>query len=153
MYFVTCVTYNRQPILVRNADLFWTATEEVRSRLPFDLFAWVILPDHFHWIVTPNSANLSDIMRQLKVTVAARYRQQMRIVQGRFWQNRFWDHIIRNDADLAWHTNYIHYNPVKHGYVAEPGQYALSSLATLTQSGTTLPRWADVAKYTGKHGE
>ena len=34
------------------------------------------------------------------------------------WQRRFWEHLIRDEMDLARHLDYIHYNPVKHGYVA-----------------------------------
>lgn len=35
------------------------------------------------------------------------------------WQRRYWEHAIRDDADLEAHINYVHFNPVKHGYVAE----------------------------------
>jgi len=33
------------------------------------------------------------------------------------WQRRYWEHLIRNDRDYQLHADYIHYNPVKHGYV------------------------------------
>nr|MBN2278549.1 hypothetical protein [candidate division Zixibacteria bacterium] len=46
---------------------------------------------------------------------------------GKTWQNRFWDHIIRDIDDLNRHMDYIHINPVKHGYVKTPGEWPHSS--------------------------
>ena len=43
------------------------------------------------------------------------------------WQRRFWEHLIRNQKDFARHMDYIHYNPVKHGYVKCPHQWEYSS--------------------------
>ena len=42
------------------------------------------------------------------------------------WQKRFWEHLIRDEADFEQHVNYIHYNPVKHGYVANPSDWGCS---------------------------
>jgi putative transposase len=44
------------------------------------------------------------------------------------WQRRFWEHHIRDEADLASHVWYCHHNPVKHGLVARPEDWALSSV-------------------------
>jgi putative transposase len=41
----------------------------------------------------------------------------MNFLGGRMWQNRFWDHIIGDQEDLNRHIDYVHFNPVKHGYV------------------------------------
>ncbi|WP_427241400.1 REP-associated tyrosine transposase [Aeromonas salmonicida] len=35
------------------------------------------------------------------------------------WQRRYWEHLIRDDKDLQAHVDYIHFNPVKHGYCAK----------------------------------
>ncbi len=43
------------------------------------------------------------------------------------WQRRFWEHTIRDDRDFAAHVNYMHFNPVRHGYVAEPQQWPYST--------------------------
>uniref|UniRef100_UPI003703D2F1 transposase n=1 Tax=Neisseria meningitidis TaxID=487 RepID=UPI003703D2F1 len=37
----------------------------------------------------------------------------------RLWQKRFWEHTIRDEADFACHFDYLHFNPVKHGYVGQ----------------------------------
>ena len=44
------------------------------------------------------------------------------------WQRRFWEHQIRDEIDLARHVNYIHYNPVKHGWVTRPVDWPHSTL-------------------------
>ena len=51
--FITAVTYDRYPYLESNQDidLFLETIRKVRDILPFRLFAYVILPDHFHWLM------------------------------------------------------------------------------------------------------
>lgn len=44
------------------------------------------------------------------------------------WQDRFWEHTIRNERDMQTHYDYIHYNPVKHGYVDSVDQWKWSSI-------------------------
>lgn len=45
----------------------------------------------------------------------------------KIWQTSFYDHVIRNQNDFNNHANYIHYNPVKHGYVSKPQDWPWSS--------------------------
>jgi putative transposase len=54
---------------------------------------------------------------------------------GRVWQNRFWDHLIRDARDYDNHFHYIHYNPVKHGYVNDPFKHEYSSLHKYYKQG------------------
>jgi putative transposase len=51
------------------------------------------------------------------------------------WQRRFWDHIIRNDHDFEIHLHYIHYNPVKHGFVFNPEDWPYSSYSEWVKRG------------------
>ncbi len=57
------------------------------------------------------------------------------------WQRRFWEHVIRNEQDLARHRDYIHYNPVKHGLVESPGQWKHSSFKRFVEKGMYDPDW------------
>ncbi|NJN82591.1 MAG: hypothetical protein HC802_10190 [Caldilineaceae bacterium] len=59
----------------------------------------------------------------------------------KFWQKRYWDHIIRNDADLETRLHYIHYNPVKHGYVLKPENWPYSSYEHWRDRGAYHDRW------------
>ena len=90
--FVTVVTYDRDRILVDAADLFHSSWSRVRPP------AWVVMPDHFHAILDVGTSNISDIMHAFKIRFSRRYRDSVR--PGRVWQNRFWDHVIRDEGDL-----------------------------------------------------
>ena len=95
---------------------------------PFTIDAWVVLPDHLHcvWTLPTGDDDFSTRWRLIKTIFArslaaderrsdARRRHQERGI----WQRRFWEHSIRDDSDFAAHVDYVHFNPVKHGYVAE----------------------------------
>ena len=43
------------------------------------------------------------------------------------WQPRFWEHTIETEEDFERHFDYVHYNPVKRGYVACPSEWGPSS--------------------------
>ncbi|MBX9703085.1 MAG: hypothetical protein K2X39_02920, partial [Silvanigrellaceae bacterium] len=58
------------------------------------------------------------------------------------WQKRFWEHLIRNEADFEHHVNYIHYNPVKHGHVANPTDWPHSSIHRFIRKGILNNHWA-----------
>ena len=58
------------------------------------------------------------------------------------WQRRFWEHAIRGDADYAAHVDYVHFNPVKHGYVSSPADWPYSTFRRLVQRGLYPPDWS-----------
>ena len=133
-YFVTVVTYRRQPILTRNYELFrvsWKAQK---------LLAWVLLPDHFHALLIPEHGSISQVMHRFKITFARSYRDEFG--GGRVWQNRYWDHIIRDDQDFKRHLDYIHYNPVKHRQADIPRNYEYSSFHRYLARGYYDEQWA-----------
>jgi putative transposase len=51
------------------------------------------------------------------------------------WQRRFWEHLIRDEADYLRHVEYIHYNPVKHGLAACPHAWAYSTFSQWCADG------------------
>ena len=118
----------RYPFLIDNIDLFWSSIESVTNKLPFELYAWVILPEHFHAIIFPGEKRISDIMKRLKLSFAADFRKRHNMPNGRAWQAGFWDHMIRNDDDFKRHLDYIHINPVKHGLVNYAQDWPHSSI-------------------------
>jgi putative transposase len=58
------------------------------------------------------------------------------------WQRRFWEHAIRDEHDYEQHVNYIHYNPVKHGYVRHPTDWPYSSIHRYIKMGRLPANWA-----------
>jgi putative transposase len=127
-YFVTNVTYERQRILLDHTESLKQSIDKVKSETSFDLVAWVILPEHFHIIVRPGTINISLLMRRIKLSFSAKYRKLLKMSSGQLWQNRFYDHVIRNQDDMNKHLDYIHFNPVKHGLVSKPFDYRYSSI-------------------------
>ncbi|WP_392386188.1 transposase [Marinomonas primoryensis] len=60
------------------------------------------------------------------------------------WQDRFWEHEIRNDEDLRAHIDYCYLNPVKHGYVLSTGDWPYSSFHRDVALGLFDIHWNDL---------
>ena len=70
------------------------------------------------------------------------------------WQRRYWEHLIRDESDLARHVDYIHYNPVKHGWVTRPVDWPHSTLHGYIERGMATTDWGGrVDGDTGGYGE
>jgi len=132
-YFITIVTLERKSILLNDINLFWN------SWSTYKLYAWVILPDHFHCILKVNDNDISKIIHNFKIKYSRLYRDKYQ--PGKVWQNRFWDHMVRNQEDMNKHLDYIHYNPVKHNYVNNPHEYQYSSLTSFYDDGYYEKDW------------
>jgi putative transposase len=131
LYFVTGVTQTRAPILADPADmeLFRATMRAARIYHPFEMRAYVLLHDHFHLLVfVPETSSISKLLQSIQRNYTRNYKRAHGITHPlRLWQRGFWDHVIRDERDLARHLDCIHYNPVKHGYVTKPEAYAHSS--------------------------
>jgi putative transposase len=142
--FITAVCYRRKPYLETDwqKELLLAVMREVKPSSGFAMHAYVILDDHFHWIITPGGQNFSAIMQSIKLRFVHRYKKAIgKKEQATLWQRRFWDHVIRNSEDLHRHMDYIHYNPVKHGYVSKPSGYRWSSFNTHMRMGNYAANW------------
>jgi putative transposase len=105
---------------------------------PYQMEAVVVLPDHLHciWTLPENDADFSSRWRLIK-------RHFSTLVSGpvsqngekKIWQRRFWEHFVRDETDFYNHLNYIHYNPVRHGYVARPEDWEYSSYRRFAEKG------------------
>jgi putative transposase len=120
--FITAVTQKRRPYLYSPDDvtLFFSILERVQQLHPFHLHAYVILPDHFHWLmrVMPEEDNFSIVLNSIKRNYTKYFKNSHQISTSLpVWQRGFWDHVIRDEYDMKNHFDYIHWNPVKHGYV------------------------------------
>jgi len=91
-YFITAVSHKRNSLLIDNIDLFWKSWKHIKPK------AWVVLPDHFHIIINSGEIGISTMMHNFKRTYTWHYNRK--IARGRVWQNRFWDHLIRDEDDF-----------------------------------------------------
>jgi len=147
-YFFTVVTLHRQPFFgqAEKVNLLRQAFRFVKVQRPFYLEAIVVLPDHLHciWQLPDGDTDYSSRWRLIKQYVA---RDIPTIVNDRgekaVWQRRFWEHFIRDDQDWRRHLDYIHYNPVKHEYVAQPKDWPYSSFHRAVKQGWYPPDWGE----------
>ena len=119
LVFLTIVTNNRISLLIKNIEQLNQSYQSVIQHYKLDLIAYSILPEHIHCIIKPlNIEDYSKIVKSFKYSFTKHFNVGLvNPTYKRLWQNRFWEHTIRDENDLNIHLNYIHYNPVKHGYV------------------------------------
>ncbi len=150
--FVTIKTPPKCAILVDQRQLLREAIETVQSRRPFVISALVLLPDHLHAIFElpfedeDFSARISVMKVLFSKRIAAANQsltasRRLRRERG-IWQRRFYEHIIRDERDLQNHIDYIHINPVKHGYVARVQDWPHSSFHRYVRGGKLPVDWA-----------
>jgi putative transposase len=134
-YFFTVVTENRKPILIDNIQRLRASFRLCLSRYPFEIEAIAVLPDHLHtlWKLPEGDADFSRRWMVIKrkfssgLTGGAVRASKAKKREKSIWQRRFWEHYIRNEEDWRQHIDYIHFNPVKHGYVSQPQDWPYSS--------------------------
>lgn len=154
-YFFTLVTYNRRPIL-NDSRYVDTLSESFKTAMishPFKIDAHVIMPDHVHMIWTLPKGDDDFPVRWC--IIKNLFSRRMNKILGSdappkagakgeagFWQRRYWEHAIRDEIDLNYHIDYIHYNPVKHGFVQNPEDWELSSFKKYQDNGYYPQDWA-----------
>ncbi len=149
--FITQVIQDRKPVFrdPRNVELLREILHNVRQLHPFQTLGYSFLFDHFHIMIQPTGeSNFSDIMHSLKFNFTREYKKLIGLSASqslKFWQKRFWDHVIRDDRDFENHLHYIHYNPVKHGLVKGPRDWKASSYLEWEQRGLYPPpfKWEE----------
>ena len=140
--FLTIVTHHRRPWLAGNNCIYTLigSMHWAKTQYPFRHIAHVILHDHLPWMLLPSAeTNYSKLVAATKRDVTWRLKESG--LNGPLWQNRFYDHIIRNDEDFGRHLDYIHFNPVKHGYASQPSHYQWSSFQEWVKRGVYPEDW------------
>jgi putative transposase len=132
--FLTIVCAQHQPLLRGHEPIVIQALAQTRNELGAKVYAHVVMPDHLH-LVLGEMESFSIFVLRLKLKV------RRRLGRGAIWQDRFFDHIIRDEADLHRHLDYVHYNPVKHAVVDKPEAYAFSSYARYVRRGWYAVGW------------
>jgi putative transposase len=123
-YFVTSITSNRRRLfqIPANAELFIETLQHYRREDHYKLHAFVVMPDHFHLLLTPQLGSLERVMGLIKGGFSHRLASKLPV-----WQRGFTDHRIRDNRDLEIRREYIHQNPVRARIVEQPEAYLYSS--------------------------
>ena len=98
--------------------------------------AWVILPDHIHWVIKPNKADYSKVVSSFKRGFNLEYKRGgYQKLREKNWHPRFWEHTVRDEDDYSRCVDYVNFNPVKHGYVTTPNEWEHSSYQNYVRKG------------------
>jgi len=162
-FFTVTLADRSSDALVGNIDLLRRTYASVQKARPFETIAICILPDHLHaiWLLPAEDADFSTRWNVIKGAFsrglpasASRSRSKIAKREKGIWQRRYWEHVIRDDADLAGHIDYIHFNPVKHGLVSRVSDWPHSSFHRYVERGTLPIDWGgDVREIAGTFGE
>lgn len=155
-YFFTIKTEFNAPIFA-NPDhirLLGIVFREMIERWPVEIPAIVLLPDHLHtlWTLPNGDTNYPTRWAWLKKEFTQRYLEsggsEQRVSSSRqrnrrrgVWQRRYWEHAIRDEQDFENHFDYIHWNPVKHGYAISPSEWPHSSFHRWVKEGVYDSSW------------
>ncbi len=150
-YFFTVNLLNRKSsLLTDNINQLRHAFSVARSYHPFTIDGIVILPDHLHMVMSlPKEDDKYSLRwniikgifsKQIEPEEAVAASRKTKRERG-IWQRRFWEHLIQDEWDYEHHINYIHYNPVKHGYVTTPIEWKYSSIHRFIQADLLPKNW------------
>lgn len=149
-FTVNLVERHGNRLLTDQIDLLRMAFAHVKARHPYEIDAIVILPEHLHCILTLPAGDSDFSVRWglIKAYFSRHIAKGERISNSRekrgergLWQRRFWEHLIRDEADYRQHIDYIHWNPVKHGWVQCVKNWPYSSFHGYVRRGLYPENW------------
>ncbi|MFC4669275.1 transposase [Seohaeicola nanhaiensis] len=137
--------------LTDRIDLLRSAYRKTVVEHPVFCDAMVILPDHLHavWTLPAQDAGFPERWRKIKARFSHAIGEERRRSSSKLakrelgvWQRRYWEHLIRDDADYRAHVAYCWGNPVKHGYVARAVDWPFSSIHRDIRAGRVEAEWS-----------
>ena len=149
-FFTVNLLERHKTLLTDNIDLLKQSFQHVKQSHPFNIDAIVILPDHLHtiWTLPETDDDFAIRWRLIKSTFSRGLPKDEHINKTRhlknergIWQRRYWEHLIRDEKDYMNHVDYIHYNPVKHGYVDKAIDWPHSSIHKFFRNGVIDKHW------------
>ena len=126
IYLLTSVVDQRTPLFV-DWPTGRLVAEQFRQAHDAGLvtsLAWVVMPDHFHWLIQLNKGTLAELMCRVK----SRSSKALNMRSGlstRIWQRGYHDRGLRREDDLKALARYIVMNPIRAGLVGKIGDYPL----------------------------
>lgn len=152
-FFFTLVTEDRKMLFAEKANvvILLSSINKVKARKPFDLVAYCVMPDHLHLLITlpENEKDFSQRIHDIKRVTTFALRKTQNNSSLSLWQKRFWEHTIHDEKDLQNCFDYIHYNPVKHGYSVTMDQWQWSSYSDYFDSSSVEQFKFDPTSFEG----
>ncbi len=156
--FITVAINNRKrQLLTDYISEFRLALRAVHQKFKFNIYAIVVLPEHFHMILkAQNITEYPRIVSLIKIFFTKSLPSDLRLELSKevslskikkresgVWQRRYYEQTIRNESELNHLTDYIHYNPVKHDLVEKPCDWQNSSFMKFVEGGFYDVNWCD----------
>jgi putative transposase len=128
LYHIISRGNERRDIFLGDDDyeVFLDVLEEMTDRYEVDIFAYVLMSNHYHLLIRTNQKNLSKSMQWLGTTYTRRFNLK-HSRSGHLFQGRFKSILVQNDAYLMQLSCYIHRNPLRAGLVNRLADYRWSS--------------------------
>ena len=161
-FFTVAIADRKSDLLIREIDRLRAAVRRVRRDWPFHIDAWVVLPDHVHalWTLPRGDHDFSTRWRLIKSNFSRGLPRlepisSSRVKKGErgLWQRRYWEHRIRDEEDFRRHMDYIHINPLKHGYVNRVANWPFSTFSRYVRQGVYAVDWGVGIEVRGEFGE
>jgi putative transposase len=151
-YFFTVTLINRHSnILVEHIDLLRESIKATKQRHPFEIIAWVVMPDHLHavWQLPADDCDYSGRWRAIKSHFVRALKKRIPVAMRQdrsalVWQRRFWEHTVKDEDDLRNCVDYCYINPVKHGLVKAVTDWPYSSFHRDVKRSIYSASWAGV---------
>jgi putative transposase len=149
-FFTVNLEDRRRRLLTEHIGSLRRAVAKVKRERPFDIDAWVVLPEHMHaiWTLPPGDSDFPTRWRLIKTffsrsLAASEPRSEVHRARNEraIWQRRYWEHLIRDEKDYMRHVHYCYFNPVKHGLVANVEDWPYSSFHRDMTAGFNPTDW------------
>jgi len=161
-FFTVNLLDRRQTLLVDHIEILREALAATRRSRPFAIDAFVVLPDHLHavWSLPPGDCDFSTRWRLIKSRFARAMPKREQLGAARIarnergvWQHRFWEHLVRDEADYARHVEYCYISPLKHRFVTQVRDWPYSSFHRDVRAGIFPTDWGGDTETSGDFGE
>ena len=150
-FFTVVIAERRERLLTAHINALRDSWTWVKKRHPFTTNAVVVLPDHLHaiWTLPAGDSDFAMRWKLIKEGFSRRLphgeprnASRRRRSERGIWQRRYWEHVIRDHGDMASHVDYVHFNPVKHGYASRVAEWPHSSFHRFVRHGLLPADWA-----------
>jgi len=124
VYAITSIVRGRAPLLAdaSSARLVMQELCRCEAEQRVDNLAWVVMPDHVHWLFRLRHGTLGTHVQAFKSRVARGF-NDLRTTSGPVWQAGYYDHRVRDHEDLVEQARYIVANPLRRGLVSRLDDY------------------------------
>lgn len=134
--FVTASTRGRAPHLraPERRDTFQQVLLNAANEYNLELVAWVVLPEHYHGVLVPRQPGVfSSWVNGVHRQSASTWNREDGTPGRQCWHD-YWDRTLWTEGDVLSRLNYIHQNPVRHGYVGDAADWPWSSYRQIMAS-------------------